>query len=123
MVLPVKWNVNGREIQQDVVLSTDASVTTPEGVIRGRRLNVQNGASPIGLVGQTSAGAAGAELVEIESKPGAVDARKSTSRAIVPDSDEPKAGSAEASARVPFKDLGATTLHILVDGSVRALDR
>lgn len=97
--LPIEWEVDGRRIQRPMELRTDGTIQTPEGSFTGRRLSVQNGSSPIGLVGQAPAG----ELV---------------------DSDELQLASArEPEQRVIFKDLGATVLHVQVQGTVKALDQ
>ncbi|HEX2250312.1 MAG TPA: hypothetical protein VHH32_08170 [Gemmatimonadales bacterium] len=49
--LPVDVTLDGRTTQRVVNLGTDQSVTGPEGSISGRRMNIQNGSSPVVMIG------------------------------------------------------------------------
>ena len=121
--LPIRWTVNGRTVEKIVELSTDVFIPSPKGALTGQRMKIQNGSSPIRLVGQTTTGAAEVasseqeilelsdakqqDLVELESQ-GSSSARKPRLNAAKPG---PKA--------TPLR------LMLIVNGVVRAeaLDR
>ena len=74
--LPVEVTLDGKTTQRVVSLSTEQSVTGPEGSISGRRMSIQNRSSPVVVVGALEGLSEGlVHLSERARRPGAVEQR------------------------------------------------
>lgn len=106
--LPFEGMFGDHRFTQQLVLSTDGSVASPKGVLKGRRMQIQDGTSPVALVGET--------VIDIDLER-ALPLHKS---AAVAEQRRPAGGSQEL---VVLEDPIATSLLVVSEGTVKAVEQ